>query len=213
MNAAAGNNPAAATEIAAAAACLRRGGVAAFPTDTLYGLGADVFNAAALERVFAIKRRPEGLALPALLGDLAQLDLVAANLSAAARKLAAAFWPGPLTLVVGKAPAVPARLTAGAPTVAVRLPGHPVPCGIARALGRPITGTSANLSGAPDPQTLDELRAQIGGAVDCIVAAGPPPAGAASTIIDVTAETPRLLRAGAVSPSQIAAVLGAALAE
>ena len=156
---------------------------------------------------------PTGLALPVLLGDLAQLELVAAQLSGAARTLAAAFWPGPLTLVVAKAPQLPARLTAGAPTVAVRLPGHPAPCGIAQALGRPITGTSANLSGAPDPQTLDELRAQIGAAVDCIVISGPPPAGAASTIIDATSATPKLLRAGAVSPSQIAAVLGAALPE
>ncbi len=186
---------------------LRSGGVVAFPTDTLYGLGADVFNPAAVEAIFAIKERPLGLALPVLIDDWDQLERVAGNIPNAARALAERFWPGPLTLVVKKAARVSGRVTAGAPTVAVRIPGHPVPRAIARLLGGPITGTSANISGQPDPQDLDELRKQIGHKVDYVVTAGPTPMGAASTIVDITAETPVLIREGAISFSVITEVL------
>ena len=190
-----------------AARLIAAGGVAAIPTDTLYGLAADAFNAEAIERVFAAKERPDGLALPVLLPDLHQLQMVAEHVPEEAAALARAFWPGPLTLIVARNAALPSRLTAGQETVAVRVPAHPVPRELAARLGRPITGTSANISGAPDPQNLDELRAQIGGRVDCVVSCGPAPAGTASTIVDLTGEEPRLVRGGAITFSEIAALL------
>ena len=194
-------------DIELAVRLLREGGVVAIPTDTLYGLAADAFNPEAIERVFVIKERPDGMALPVLLADWEQLPAVARELPDSARVLAEAYWPGPLTLVLLRARALPPRLTAGGDTVAARVPGHPAPRELARRLGRPITGTSANISGAPDPQTLDELRRQVGGRVDCVVNAGPPPAGAASTIVDLTGEAPRLIREGAIPFAEIAALL------
>ena len=191
-------------DIEQAVRCLRSGGVVAFPTDTLYGLGADAFNPSALERVFAIKERQSGLALPVLIDGYDQLEMVARDVPEAASLLAGRFWPGPLTLIVAKAPHVPGRLTAGGATVAVRMPDHPVPRAIVRRLGRPITGTSANVSGQPDPRTLDEVEAQLGGRIDYIVASGPAPAGAASTVVDITTGLPKLVREGAVPFQEIA---------
>ena len=194
-------------ELEGAVRLLREGGVAAIPTDTLYGLAADAFNSDAIERIFAIKERPEGMALPVLLADLEQLSIVAREAPEAARILAGAYWPGPLTLIVRKAEGLPMRLTAGNATVAVRVPAHPVPRELARRLGRPITGTSANISGALDPQSLDELRIQVGERVDCVVSAGPAPAGTASTIVDLTGDTPKVIREGAITFSEIAGIL------
>ena len=200
-------SPAPEREIESAARLLRGGGVVAIPTDTLYGLAADAFDASAIERVFLIKERPEGMALPVLLANLEQLSAVVAEVPEGALALAEAFWPGPMTLVLRRADTLPPRLTAGGPTVAVRVPDHPVPRELARRLGRPITGTSANISGAPDPQSLDELRSQVGGRVDCVVSAGPSPAGAASTIIDLTGASPKLIREGVIPFPDIAALL------
>jgi L-threonylcarbamoyladenylate synthase len=181
--------------------------VVAVPTDTLYGLAGDTFNAAAIERVFAIKERPEGMALPVLLADADQLPMVAINIPADATVLAAKYWPGPLTLIMEKKPSLPPRLTAGGSTVAVRVPAHSVPRELARLLGRPITGTSANISGSPDPKTIEELRSQVGDRVDCLVDCGPRPAGTASTIVDLSGVTPKLIREGAIPFSDIAALL------
>ncbi len=186
---------------------LAGGGVVAVPTDTLYGLAADALNSDAIERVFAIKERPEGLALPVLLADIDQLQQVARDVPLPLFAVAEAFWPGPLTLIVERNDALPPRLTAGNPTVAVRVPDHPVPRELARKLGRPITGTSANISGAPDPQTLEELRAQVGARVDLLITDGPLPAGVASTIVDMSGDTPKLVREGAIPYEAIAAVL------
>ena len=157
----------------AAVQCLRNGGVAAIPTDTLYGLAADAFNAEAIERVFAIKERPEGMALPVLLSDVEQLPSVVSFVPDAVARLVDAYWPGPLTLILERNEALPPRLTAGGATVAVRVPAHPAPRELARMLGRPVTGTSANISGAPDPKTPDELREQVGERVDCLIEEGP----------------------------------------
>ena len=209
LTAAESGNPPATTEhdLSSAARCLREGGVVAIPTDTLYGLAADAFNPGAIERVFAIKERPGGLALPVLLANLGQLSSVASEVPQSVRVLAETYWPGPLTLVVGRNDALPPRLTAGAPTVAVRVPAHPVPRELARLLGRPITGTSANISGAPDPRTLAELQAQVGERVDCLIDVGPSPAGTASTIVDLSGESPRLIREGIIPFPEIAALL------
>ena len=183
---------------------LRDGGVVAFPTDTLYGLGADVFNLDALQKVFDIKERPAGLALPVLIDSWKQFETVAADVTQVARTLAEKYWPGPLTLIVSKADAVPDLLTAGAPTVAVRVPDHRVPRALARMFGGPITGTSANRSGEPDLKSLEELTAQLGSRVDYVVAAGPAPAGTASTVIDITEDSPKLIREGALPFNDIA---------
>ena len=196
-------------ELDAAVCFLCEGGVAAIPTDTLYGLAADALNSVAIERVFAIKERPEGMALPVLLADMEQLSLVAREVPESARVLAKAYWPGPLTLIVWGAEGLPPRLTAGDATVAVRVPDHPVPRELARRLGKPITGTSANISSAPDPQSLDELRAQVGERVDRVLTIGPAPAGVASTIVALTGDSPGLIREGAIPFAEVAALLKA----
>ena len=181
----------------------------ALPTDTLFGLAADALNATAIERVFAIKERPEGMALPVLLAGVEQLQMATQGDSAPALALASAFWPGPLTMILGRNKRLPSRLTAGHATVAVRVPDHPVPRALSRELGRPITGTSANVSGSADPQSMPELVAQVGDRVDMIIGAGPAPAGTASTIVDLSEGKPRLIREGALPFREIAAVLDA----
>jgi L-threonylcarbamoyladenylate synthase len=190
-------------EIAEAVAQLRRGKVVAFPTDTLYGLGTDVFDESALRRLFAIKGRPADLALPVLLGDFEQVEMVAGKLSELAEELARRFWPGPLTLVVPKAPQLPDLVTGGRDTVGIRRPAHWIPLHLANELSQPITGTSANRSGGPDLLTLEEIETQLGRLVDYIIRCGPAPQGIASTVVDVTASKPRLLREGAIPFEEI----------
>jgi L-threonylcarbamoyladenylate synthase len=190
-------------ELDTAVLVLREGGVVAFPTDTLYGLGADVFNASALQRVFDIKGRPAELALPVLVADWPQVEVVAVGLTEAARRLAAAFWPGSLTLVLPKSPSLSLLVTGGRDTVAVRMPDHPAPLTLAAQLGRPITGTSANRSGEADLKTLAAVQATLGGSVDCIVDVGPPPQGTPSTVVDLTGDVPALIREGAIPFSEV----------
>ena len=168
------------------------------PTDTLYGLAADVFNPTALDRIFAVKGRSEDLALPVLVSGWEQFQTVAQDIPAQTKIMVERFWPGALTLVVLKAAGVPAQLTAGGPTVAVRMPGHLVPIELIQGLGGPITGTSANISGGPDPSDVAELTGQIGSRVDYIIKCGPAPEGIASTVVDITTERPTLLREGAI---------------
>jgi L-threonylcarbamoyladenylate synthase len=193
-------------DIQEAVKLLKTGGVVVFPTDTLYGLGADVFSISALERVFSIKGRSLGLALPVLVNCWEQVKLVA-RFTEVGAKLAERFWPGPLTLVLPKRDRLPELVTGGRDTVAVRMPDHRVPLALSRDLGGPITGTSANLSGAPDLLTLETLQAQLGEQVDYIIRTGPAPNGTASTVVDVTEETPRLVRPGAISLESIRAAL------
>ncbi|MDP6549586.1 MAG: L-threonylcarbamoyladenylate synthase [Dehalococcoidia bacterium] len=185
-------------ELGEAVRHLRDGGVVLLPTDTLYGLGADVFSVPALKRVFSIKGRPPHLALPVLVSGWGQVGLVARDVPESGRMLARRFWPGALTLVLSRRDCVPDLVTGGRDTVAVRMPGHPVPLALADKLGGPITGTSANRSGEADPQTLAEVEAELGGRVDYIIRAGPAPKGTPSTVVDISTGTPRLLRQGAV---------------
>ncbi len=177
---------------------LMDGGVVAMPTDTLYGLAADVFNPAALDRIFAAKGRSEELALPVLVNGWEQVQSMAEDIPPPAKILAERFWPGALTLVVLKAQGVPDLLTAGGPRVALRIPAHRVPIALIKGLGGPITGTSANISGGPDASTLAELTSQMESRVDHIIKSGPAPAGTASTVVDITSERPKLLREGAI---------------
>ncbi len=176
---------------------LENGGVVAIPTDTLYGLAADVFNTDALARVYEIKQRG-AMGLPVLVSSWEQVKHLAKDLPAQAENLAANFWPGALTLVMYKATKVPDQLTAGVPTVAVRMPDHPVPIALINGLGGPITGTSANISGGSDLTTLAEVVEQMGSRADYVLECGPEPKGTASTIVDITSDTPKLLREGAV---------------
>ena len=194
-------------DIEAAVKLLKAGGVVVFPTDTLYGLGADVFSLSALERVFAIKGRPTGLALPVLVSSHEQVKLVA-RFTDVGDRLAKRFWPGPLTLVLPKLGGLPGLVTGGRDTVAVRMPDHNAPLALAKNFGTPITGTSANLSGGPDLLTSESLQTRLGGRVDYIMRAGPAPKGTASTVVDVTGDTPRLIREGALPFSKILAALG-----
>ena len=195
-------------ELDKAFAALDNGGVVAFPTDTLYGLGADVFSIPALQRIFAIKGRPAELALPVLVAGLDQVESVALPMSNQAQELAERFWPGPLTLVMRRSPELPDLVTGGADTVAVRMPAHRIPLALARRLGRPITGTSANLSGQPDLLDLDSIENQLGNLVDYIIRSGPPPEGTGSTVVDITRKEPRLLREGAISLEEIMETAG-----
>ena len=182
-----------------AIAVLRRGGVVAFPTDTLYGLGADALNTRAVERLFSIKARPRDMALPLLLADVEDISSVAIDIPDEAWLLAKRFLPGPLTLLLYKARHIPDIVTAGSPKVAVRVPDHPVPRALAKGLGRPITGTSANLSGSPGATIASQVREQLGSAVELIIDGGPTPGDTPSTVVDVTEEGLRVVREGVIS--------------
>jgi L-threonylcarbamoyladenylate synthase len=188
-------------------AAIMRGEVIAYPTETFYGLGADPANAAAIERIYAIKGRRAGEALPLIAADLDALRELGAEPPLLARRLAEKFWPGALTLVLPIAPIAAGRfpdaLTAGGSTVAVRVPDHPVARAIAAIAGGLITSTSANRSGHPPASTADDVHAALGDDIAVLVDGGTTPGGgpggAPSTIVDVTSETPRLVRAGVVA--------------
>lgn len=195
-------------QVALAVDLLREGGVVAYPTDTLYGLGADAFNEQAVERVFVIKGRPHGMPLPLLLADADALAQVASDVPPLARVLAERFWPGALTLVIPRSAKVPELVSGRGWKVGVRVPDHPVPRELARRLGAPITGTSANKSGGPDPKTAEDVRKQLGKTVDMVIEGGGLPAGQPSTVLDLTGPSPRIVRAGAITKEALEAACG-----
>lgn len=186
--------------------CLQEGGVVAIPTDTLYGLAADVENEGALTRIFEVKGRPGNLALPVLISSWAQVSLVASVDCDAIRKVCAPFWPGSLTLVLPRRPGLSSLITGGRDTVAVRMPSHWIPLNLAAQLGRPITGTSANRSGQENLNSPQEIRNNLGDSLCKIVELGPQPAGLQSTIVDMTGTFPALLREGATSFAEVVRV-------
>lgn len=187
-----------ANQVREGVAVLRGGGIVAFPTDTVYGLGVCPYLHRAVERVYAVKERPLEMALPLLLSSTLQISEVAESVPPIARLLVEKFMPGPLTLVLYKSGVVPGIVTAGGITVAVRVPAHPVPVALALGLGAPISGTSANLSGKPSALTADEVHAQFGNKIDLVIDGGRCPGGRESTIVDVTGEIPVVLRKGAI---------------
>lgn len=187
---------------------LRSGGVAAIPTDTVYGLAANGLDETAAARVFEVKGRRDGMPLPLLLAGVDDLSLCCTDVPDSVRVLAEAFWPGSLTLVLRRSDAVPDTVTGGGDTVGVRVPDHPIPREIARRLGAPITGTSANRSGLPPATTAAEVREQIGDRVDYVLEGGSVRSGVPSTVLDLTHAEPSIVRAGAVSAEAIAKVLG-----
>ena len=186
-----------------AVSALNRGGLVAFPTDTLYALGAHAFMEEAVSRVYEAKGRPQGMALPLLLSGPGEIDRVAVDVPQAAWDLAERFWPGAVTMVLYKAPSVSSTITGGRDTVAVRVPSHPLALALMEGVGAPLTGTSANRSGGPDPVTAEVVRQHLGEAVDVVLDEGPCSLAEASTIVDMTAEPPRIVRAGAIAKSEL----------
>jgi len=186
-------------------AILRRGGIVAFPTDTVYGLGVSAYNEPAVKRLYRLKQRPEARPLPILVADMVQMAEVAGVLPPVARKLADSFLPGALTLVLPRSARVPDVITGGK-TVAVRIPAHPVAIALIRGLGSPIVGTSANLSGRPSALTAEEVYSQFGDRLGLVIDGGRCPGGRESTIVDVTGAKPRVLREGAISRQQLEGV-------
>jgi len=184
-------------------AILKNGGLVAFPTDTVYGLGACFSNLDAVERIYRVKQRPQNMGLPLLLADIPQISEVAESVPPVAWLLARRFLPGGLTLVLSKAKSVPDIVTGGGETVAVRIPAHPVPIALIKGLGAAIIGTSANVSGRQSALTADEVRSQFGDGIDLIIDGGRCRGGIESTIIDVTGDVPRLLREGTVSREEL----------
>ena len=190
-------------------ALLRGGELVAFPTDTVYGVGAVVWDEEAIGRLYAAKLRTLDKAIPVLIADAAELDVVAQGVSPMALRLAERFWPGPLTLVVPRAPGIPDEINPGGQSVAVRLPDHSVLRDLIRAVGSPLAATSANLSGKPSAVTAQEVADQLEGRVALILDAGccSLGGGVASSVVDVTGPEPVLLRAGPIGMDAILAAL------
>ncbi len=189
---------------------LQAGGVVAIPTDTVYGLSADRTAPGAIQRLFVAKRRPVDRAVVLLLAEAGQTDDLTVW-PPAAQALATAFWPGALTLVLSQRPgsSLPGELTGGRPTVGVRLPDHPAPRALAAVLG-PLPVSSANVSGMAEAADAEEIRAQLGEAIDLILDGGPARGGPPSTVVDCSADETRILREGAIPVDAVAACLRAA---
>ncbi len=189
-----------------AAAALRAGQLVVFPTETVYGLGADASSAAAVDHLVAVRGRDEGKPILVLVTDIDMAARVARVVSEPARRLAACFWPGPLTLVLPARSDLPAPLTAGTGTIGVRVPGHPLARALVAALGGPLTAPSANPPGKPAPRRLDDARAWFGDRVDIYVDGGDLPGGA-STVAAVEDDRVRVLRAGPIDEAALQAAL------
>lgn len=197
-------------ELDRAAAVLRAGGLVAFPTETVYGLGADAGNPAAVRRIYEVKGRPPGHPLIVHLPSATVIDAWAEDVPPAARLLADAFWPGPLTLILARTPRVPDAVTGGRDTVGLRVPDHPVARSLLERFGGGVAAPSANRFGEVSPTTAAHVRADLGDAVDLVLDGGPCRVGVESTIVDLTGPYPEVLRPGGVSAARLADVLGAA---
>ena len=202
------NRPDIKKQIGLAVETLKSGGIIAFPTDTVYGLGADPSNERAVQKIYRVKKRPRTLPLPLLLAEKSEITKVARVVPDIAWRLAERFLPGGLTLVLKKSSWVPEAVTAGGDTVAVRIPDHRIAAAIIRRLGSPLVGTSANLSGKPSPVTAQGVYEQLGDEVDLIIDGGRSPGGVESTVIDVSGSVPVLIREGAVPQEEIERVCG-----
>jgi L-threonylcarbamoyladenylate synthase len=186
---------------------LATGQVVAFPTDTLYGLGADPWETAAVEQLFVAKGRDYGKPIVLLVAGMEHLWRVVPGLPPVAQALASAFWPGPLTIVVPRHPNLPDIVTAGGPTVGLRVPDHPWTLRLLAAAGGALAVTSANRSGQGNPTTAAEVQDELGGRIPLIIDGGPVMGGVASTVVDVSVSPPRVLREGAVPARLIEAAL------
>jgi L-threonylcarbamoyladenylate synthase len=195
-----------------AAACLRNGGLVAFPTETVYGLGVDALNREAVRRLFAAKQRP---LIDPLIIHVGSFDLVpslVSHMPDSARVLSQRFWPGPLTLILSRSSRVPDEVTAGLPTVAVRVPLHPVARALIDAAGIPVAAPSANLFSRPSPTLASHVVEDLDGRIDLIIDGGPTTIGVESTVLDLTTDTPTVLRPGAVTIEMLREAIGHVLA-
>jgi L-threonylcarbamoyladenylate synthase len=198
-------------ELSRAAACLRDGGLVAFPTETVYGLGAHALDRVAVRRVFEAKGRPSTDPLIVHVASVEDVHALVASWPDAAARLAARFWPGPLTMVLPKAAAVPGEVTAGLPSVAVRVPAHPIAQALLTVAAIPVAAPSANLFSRPSPTTAAHVLADLDGRVDLVLDAGPASVGVESTVVDLTGAEPVILRPGGTAAEDLAAALGSAV--
>ena len=187
---------------------IKTGGLVAFPTETVYGLGCDAMNANAAAKVFEVKQRPQFDPLIVHIADLKQLEMVIESLPAVGQRLIDTFWPGPLTLVLPKQPAIPDLITAGLSTVAVRMPNHPVAQTLIREAGTPIAAPSANPFGYVSPTTAQHVADGLGNKVDLILDGGPCLVGVESTIVSLAGPQPELLRPGSITIEQLSSIIG-----
>lgn len=195
MTAVLGTDP---ESIARAAACLRQGGLVAFPTETVYGLGAHALDVAAVRRIFEAKGRPANDPLIVHVSSVEQVAALTTSMPAEATTLANAFWPGPLTIVLARHDSVPRDVTAGLDTVAVRVPAHPVARALLAAAGVPVAAPSANLFSRPSPTTAAHVLQDLDGRIDIVIDGGPTLVGVESTVVDLTSMPPRVLRPGGI---------------
>jgi len=180
---------------------LRSGGLVAFPTDTVYGVGALAYDGKAIESIYVAKDRPIEKAIPILIADMEDMEKVGMDIPQTAYKLAARFWPGPLTCVIPKQPTLPETVSATS-TVGVRVPDHEVARALLRAAG-PMAVTSANISGAQSPSTAEEVYAQLNGRIPLIVDGGKTPGGVPSTVVDCSKSELKILREGPISIEEL----------
>lgn len=199
-------------DIARAAKVLRTGGLVAFPTETVYGLGADASNPEAIRKVYSAKGRPRNHPLIVHLADTTTVEVWAAAMSPVAERLAQRFWPGPLTLIVRRGPDVSDLVTGGQDTIALRVPSHPVAQALLRAFGGGVAAPSANRYGRVSATTAEHVRDEFGSAVDCVLDGGPSDVGIESTIVDVSGAKPALLRPGSITAQELEDALGVQLA-
>jgi len=196
------------SSLAEAVAVLKGGGLVAYPSDTVYGLGAAASDERAVARIFAVKGRLSEKAVPLLLADVEDMAPLCAEVPPTAELLAERFWPGPLTLVLRRSPSFQSAALGAGDNVALRVPDHFFLRQLIRALGEPITGTSANRSGRPSCGTAREVQRQLRDAVDLIIDGGPSRIGQESTVVDITEHTPVIVRTGALSRGDIERVIG-----
>ena len=200
-------SPALLEQVQRAAGILCSGGIAAYPTDTVYGLGADVFNDRAVLKVFSAKKRPLSMPLPVLIAETSQLRELVEDIPHTAKIFMDKFWPGGLTIVFHRAPAFKSLALADSNKIAVRLPGHPITQRLIKGLGHPVVGTSANLHDSLAALTAAEVKKQLGDVVDFIINGGPCPGGIESTIVDITVNPPVILRKGAIPEKDLSDLL------
>jgi L-threonylcarbamoyladenylate synthase len=194
--------------IARAVELIERGELVAFPTDTVYGVGADALNAVAVGRLFAAKVRPGGKPIALLIPPEYDLRRIAVDLPEDVERLRERFWPGGLTVILRRSALVPDAVTVGGSTVGVRVPDHPIALRLLREVGRPLATTSANLSGQASPRTAGDVAGQLSGRIPLILDGGACPGGVESTVVDLTTPAPTIRRLGAVSRAELTAALG-----
>lgn len=197
-----------AADIAEAAQCLQRGELVAFPTETVYGLGANALDETAAQKIYAAKGRPSDNPLIVHIYDQKQLAQLVSQVPPKAEALMTAFWPGPLTLVLPRAEAVPDCVTGGLSTVGIRMPDHPAALALLKACGLPLAAPSANTSGKPSPTHAEHVYHDLAGRIAGIIDGGPTAVGLESTVLDVTAQPPVILRPGGVSQEAIERIIG-----